>query len=317
MTQQHTTAGRAPRARPVARSRGTARHDPRRRPRRGWRGLLWVAPALLFYAAFVLVPLGQSVQYSFYDWDGIGASTFIGLRNYATLFTDPQLVHAITNAFVLIVFYTVLPIALGLVAAALVRELKPGPFSTVTRVALFVPQVIPLVAAGIAWSWMYSQSGLVNQVLSAVGLGGVTRAWLGDFEFALPAVGAIGVWVMLGFCTVLLLSGMGKIDPSLYEAARIDGAGRIQEFFAVTLPGLRQELVVCVTFTVVSALTSFDIIQVSTQGGPGYQTIVPGVAVYRLAFLDQHVGQASALAVFLTLLVLAVIIPIQQLRRER
>jgi raffinose/stachyose/melibiose transport system permease protein len=274
-----------------------------------------VAPALLVYAGFVLFPLLQSLQYSFYDWDGIGASTFVGLRNWGELFTDPQLLRAIADAFILIVFYTVIPLVLGLIAAALIRELKPGLFSTMTRAALFIPQVIPLVAAGIAWTWLYSQSGLVNQVLTAVGLGSVTRAWLGDFDFALPAVGVIGVWVMLGFCTILLLSGMGKIDPSLYEAARLDGAGRRHEFFAVTLPALRQEIVVCITFTMIAALTSFDIIQVSTQGGPGYQTIVPGVAIYRLSFLDQHIGQASALAIFLTLLVLAVILPIQRLRR--
>jgi raffinose/stachyose/melibiose transport system permease protein len=289
----------------------------RARGRRHWSALLWVAPALLVYAAFVLFPLLQSVQYSFYDWDGIGVATFTGFTNWVDLFTQPQLVRAIVDAFILIAFYTVVPVGLGLIAASLIRELKPGPFSTVTRAALFIPQVIPLVAAGIAWTWLYSQSGLVNQVLRAVGLGGIARAWLGDFTFALPAVGVIGIWVMLGFCTVLLLSGMGKIDPSLYEAARLDGAGRIHEFFAVTLPGLRQEIVVCITFTIVAALTSFDIIQVSTQGGPGFQTIVPGVAIYRLSFLDQHVGQASALAIFLTLLVLALILPIQRLRRER
>ena len=287
------------------------------RARSDWHALIWVIPALAIYGGLVLFPLLQSLQYSFYDWDGVGPATWAGFGNWQSLFTDPELLHAIANAFVLIIFYTVIPIFLGLVAAALVRQVRPGPFGSITRVALFVPQVIPLVAAGIAWSWLYSQSGLVNQFLGWIGLGSVARAWLGDFTFALPAVGIIGVWVMLGFCTVLLLSGMGKIDPSLYEAARLDGAGSVAEFFAVTLPGLRQEIVVCVTFTMIAALTSFDIIQVSTQGGPGYQTLVPGVAVYRLAFLDQNIGQASALAIFLTLMVLAIIIPIQRLRHVR
>jgi raffinose/stachyose/melibiose transport system permease protein len=276
-----------------------------------------VLPALLIYVAFVLVPLLQSVQYSFYDWDGVGVATWSGLQNWIDLFTQPELLRAILDAFILIAFYTIIPIVLGLVAAALIRELRPSPFSTITRTALFVPQVIPLVAAGIAWTWLYSKSGLVNQLLSLIGLRSITRAWLGDFAFALPAVGLIGVWVMLGFCTILLLSGMGRIDPSLYEAARLDGAGRRVTFFAVTLPALRQEIVVCITFTMIAALTSFDIIQVSTQGGPGFQTLVPGVAIYRLAFLDQHIGQASALAILLTLLVLAVIIPVQRLRRAR
>jgi raffinose/stachyose/melibiose transport system permease protein len=294
-----------------------ARRPAQRRPGRRWSGLLWVAPALCTYAAFVLYPLIQSVQYSFYRWDGIGPATPAGLGNWKSIFTQPELLHSIEHAFVLMVFYTVLPVGLGLVAATLIRELKPGPFNTVARVTLFIPQVLPLVAAGIAWTWMYSSDGLVNQVLRAVGLGSHTRAWLGDFTFALPAVGVIGVWVMLGFCTVLMLAGIGKIDPSLYEAARLDGAGRISEFFAVTLPGLRQELVVCTTFTMIAALASFDIIQVSTQGGPGYQTMVPGVEIYRLTFLQQRVGQASALAVFLAVLVLVVIWPIQRLGREK
>ncbi len=110
------------------------------------------------------------------------------------------------------------------------------------RTVLFLPQVIPLVAAGIAWSWLLSSTGLVNQVLSRVGLGGVTRAWLGDFSTALPAVGVIGAWVLLGLCTLLLLAGMSKIDPALYEAARIDGAGPLREFFSITVPSLRQEI---------------------------------------------------------------------------
>ena len=287
-----------------------------RRPRQ-WSALLWVAPAFAMYAVFVLYPMLQSVQYSFYDWDGIGPATPAGLDNWKAIFTRPELLHSVEHAFILIFFYTVLPVGLGLVAASLIRELRPSAFNTTARVVLFIPQVLPLVAAGIAWTWMYSSNGLVNQVLRAVGLEAHTRAWLGDFTFALPAVGVIGVWVMLGFCTVLLLSGIGKIDPALYEAARLDGAGRISEFFAVTLPGLRRELVVCTTFTMIAALASFDIIQISTQGGPGYQTMVPGVQIYRLTFLQQHVGQASALAVFLAALVLVLIWPIQRLGRER
>jgi raffinose/stachyose/melibiose transport system permease protein len=287
------------------------------RRRRRWSALLWVAPGFGMYAVFVLFPMLQSVQYSFYDWDGIGRAKPAGLDNWKAIFTRPELLHSVEHAFILIIFYTVLPVGLGLIAASLIRELRPGAFSTTARVVLFIPQVLPLVAAGIAWTWMYSSDGLVNQVLRAVGLGQHTRAWLGDFTFALPAVGVIGVWVMLGFCTVLLLAGIGKIDPALYEAAELDGAGWISEFFAVTLPGLRRELVVCTTFTMIAALASFDVIQISTQGGPGYQTMVPGVQIYRLTFLQQHVGQASALAVFLAALVLVVIWPIQRLGRER
>ena len=111
--------------------------------------------------------------------------------------------------------------------------------------------------AGIAWTWLLSSTGLVNQLLSAVGLGAVTRAWLGDSSTALPAVGVIGAWVLLGLCTLLLLAGLSKIDPALYEAARIDGAGPFREFRSITAPSLRHEIGVCVTVTMIAALASF------------------------------------------------------------
>lgn len=298
----------------VGRARG-ARRAPRRR--RAYVGLAWVAPAFAFYSAFVLYPLAQSIQYSFYNWDGIGLATPAGLSNWRAIFTQNELLASVEHSLILIVFYSAIPVAAGLTAATLIRELRPGPFTTVARTVLFIPQVLPLVAAGIAWSWLYSSNGVVNQVLRAVGLQRVTRSWLADFTFALPAVGVIGIWVMLGFCTVLMLSGIGKVDPSLYEAALLDGANRLQQFRAVTLPALRQELVVCSTFTTIAALASFDVVQVSTQGGPGYQTMVPGVEVYRLTFLDQRVGQASALAVFLAIMILVAVVPIQRLGRQQ
>jgi raffinose/stachyose/melibiose transport system permease protein len=181
---------------------------------------------------------------------------------------------------------------------------------------LFLPQVIPLVAAGIIWGRLLSFPGLINQAFTAIGLADITRAWLGDFDTALPAVGIIGIWVLLGFCSVLLLTGMSRIDAALYESARLDGAGWLQEFRAITMPSLRYEIGVCLTVTIIAALAAFDIVYVSTGGGPGNATAVPGIQIYVLAFLERQVGLASALAVVLVILVLLVILPIQRLSRE-
>ena len=278
-------------------------------------GWLFVAPALVVYATFVLLPLALSVQYSLYRWDGIGPSEWVGLKNYAVVLTDPDLVGVILNAFKLILFFSLIPVGLGLIVASVMRRIAGGRFGTVTRTVLFLPQIIPLVAAGIAWKWVLSSSGLVNQVLSAIGLDGVTRAWLGDFDFALPAVGIIGAWVLIGLCTILLLTGMSKIDIALYESARLDGAGAVQEFRSITLPSLRQEIGVCITVTVIAALASFDIVYVATGGGPGLSTTVPGLDIYQLAFAGRQVGLASALAVVLFILVLVCVLPIQRLAR--
>ena len=285
--------------------------------RRGWAGWLLAMPDLVFYMVLYLWPVLHSIQYSFYNWDGIGPSTPAGLANYKAVFTDPAEVSSLIHAFYLIIFFTVLPVILGLVAATIMRELRGRIFGGLARTMLFLPQIIPGAAAGVAWAWMYSQNGVVNQVLRAVGLGSLAQPWLGSYTWALTAVGFIGTWLATGLCTLLLMSGIGKIDPALYEAARVDGAGPVAQFRAVTLPGLRQELGVCVTITIIAALASFDVVYLSTQGGPGYQSMVPGVQVYDLAFADFKLGSASALAVVLAVVVLIVILPLQRLFKER
>lgn len=278
---------------------------------------LLVLPAAAFYAAFVLLPIGRTAQYSLYDWDGITPATWAGLSNYVQVFTDPKLTGSILNAFELIIYFSIIPVTLALFAANIIRAIAATKLAGVSRTVLFLPQVIPLVAAGIMWTWLLSSNGMVNQLLRLIGLEGVTRAWLGDFSTALPAVGVIGAWVQFGFCLLLLLAGMTKIDPNLYEAARIDGAGPVREFVSITLPSLRQEIAVAVTITVISALASFDIIYISTQGGPGDSTLVPGLQIYYLAFFQRDIGTASALGITLMVLVLLVVLPLQRLLRGR
>lgn len=280
-------------------------------------GWLFALPALVFYGVFVLVPLLLTVVYSFVRWNGIGPIIWVGLRNYQTILEVPDLLGTIINAFWLVLWFSAIPVTLGLIVASVIHRVATGRLGAVARTVLFLPQVIPLVAAGIIWGWLLSLTGLVNEILTAVGLGAITRAWLGDFDTALPAVGVIGVWVLLGFCTVLLMTGMTKIDVSLYEAARIDGAGWLREFVAITVPLLRNEIGVCLTVTTIAALAAFDIVYVATGGGPGNATAVPGIQIYVLAFSQRQIGLASALAVMLMLLVIIVIIPIQRLNREK
>lgn len=289
---------------------------PRTMRREALIGWLFALPALIMYAVFVLVPLLLSIFYSFLRWNGIGPMSWVGLRNYTTVLADPDLIGTIFNAFRLVVFFSFIPVMLGLIVASMIQRVATGRLGAVARTVLFLPQVIPLVAAGIIWGWLLALTGLINQSLRAIGLGAVTRAWLGDFTWALPAVGLIGVWVLLGFCIVLLLTGITKIDPALYESARIDGASWFAEFRKITVPLLRQEIGVCLTVTVIAALAAFDIVYVATAGGPGNSTAVPGIQIYILAFTEQRIGLASALSVLLMLLVLLVITPIQRLSRE-
>lgn len=281
-----------------------------------WSGWIYLLPALAFYVALVLVPFGRSIQYSFYDWNGIGPATFVGIDNYVNIFTNPDRLATLGNAFKLIFFYSFLSIVFGLLAAVLTRKLSSG-LAGAARTILFLPQVVPLVGAGIAWSWIYAESGTLNEILRVVGLGEFARAWLADFDWALVAVGFVGTWVLIGLCTMLLTAGMAKIDPSLYDAARVDGAGSVREFFSVTLPGLRHEISVCLTVTIIAALASFDVIYIMTAGGPGRSTLVPGVEIYQLAFTQSRIGAASAMGVTLMVLVLTFVLLLQRLTREK
>ncbi len=279
-------------------------------------GWLFALPALLMYAFFVLIPFLLTIFYSFNKWNGVGPMTWVGLKNYITVFQVPDLLGTIVNAFWLVVWFSFIPVGLGLIVASIIHRVATGRLGAIARTVLFLPQVIPLVAAGIIWGWLLALPGLINLLLKGIGLGPITRAWLGDFHFALPAVGIIGIWVLLGFCTVLLLTGMTKIDPALYESARMDGASWLQEFVGITVPLLRNEIGVCLTVTVINALAAFDIVYVSTAGGPGNSTSVPGLQIYILAFSQRAIGLASALAVMLMILVVIVIIPVQHLSRE-
>jgi ABC-type sugar transport system permease subunit len=302
----------------TARGGGQAAHGrarPAHWPGRKARGWLYVLPALAMYLGFAIWPAINTVRLSLLTWDGILPATWAGLDNYVKIFRDSALYEAILHSLVLIVFFSFIPIAVGLLMTALLMgKVRRG--MTFFRIVFFLPQVLPLVAVGITWRWLYSDSGVVNQLLELIGLGAITRAWLGDYGLALVALGLIGTWVMSGLCMMLFLAGAQKIDPALYEAARLDGAGAYRQFLHVTLPGVRKEITVAGVITTIAALASFDLVFTTTNGGPAGQTNVPGLLVYRLAFNEGDIGGASALAVVLTVIVIAVVGAIRYFTRD-
>ena len=273
---------------------------------------LYIAPAFLFYLVFAFGPLVYTTWLSFFDWDGLTVGTWVGIDNYREVLDDPGIRTSFVHSFELIFFYAVLPVVLGLALASVITHSRVRGV-TFFRAVLFLPQTVATVVVAIAWVWIYAPDGPLNEALDAVGLSGISRGWLGDFDFALPALGLVGTWVMFGLCLVLFLAGIQKIPYSLYEAARVDGAGRVREFFAVTLPGLRGELAVALTLTTIMALRTFDLIYVSTSGGPGTSTTVPSVLVYQNAFVNGRVGLAAAVAVVLTALIFVVAFAITRL----
>ncbi len=266
-------------------------------------GYLYLLPALVAFTAFVLVPLGRSVWLSLYDWDGVTPGTWAGLENYGELVSDEALRGAFAHALVLLFFYAALPVGIGLLLAGLVARARVRGLA-LFRTVLFLPQVIALVVVAVMWRMIYDPgSGALNEVLRTLGLGSLTQSWLGDFDLALPAVGLVGTWVWFGLAMVLLMAGVQKIPSSLYDAARVDGAGMVREFFAVTLPALRGEIAVALTLTTIAALRNFDLIYITTKGGPGDATSVPAFQVYDRAFQTGEVGSAAAIGIALTAII--------------
>lgn len=292
--------GRARTRRRVRRDRPTGRQPGEPRPAVAY---LYVAPALVVFGCFMAFPLLHAVWLSFYEWDGLSLGTWVGLGNYHDVLTNPELRAPFVHSLVLLVFFSALPIVLGMVLAAVMSRarLRGG---GLFRTAIFLPQVVTMVVVAIAWRAIYAPDGPLNELLSAVGLGGLRQVWLGDPSYALPAVGLVGTWVGTGLCMVLFLAGLSKVPRELYEAATLDGAGAVRQFLAVGLPALRGELAVAMTLTIVAALRTFDLVYVMTGGGPGTATRVPSFEVYRWSMQEGKVGYGVTIALLLTAVIL-------------
>jgi raffinose/stachyose/melibiose transport system permease protein len=278
---------------------------------------LYILPAMAAYGVFVLYPALGSLMYSFTDWDGVSQPRFIGLSNYVKALTrDPLVWTALQNNVIYMIFFSLIPIAVGLLLASLIGRSRLRGINFF-RTALFMPQVVPLVAVGVIWGWIYNPAfGVLNQLLTLAGVPQWGRAWLGDFDVAMLAIGGIGSWVWYGFCMVIFLAGMQKIEEALYEAAKIDGAHAVQQFWHITLPELRREITVCLVMTLTAALKVFAIVYVTTIGGPGSTTLPISLYVFKNGFEYNRLGYATSIAVLLTLLIFIIIIATIRLREN-
>lgn len=282
-----------------------------------WKGFWYLLPALLVYLLFTLLPILETIRSSFYQWDGFSQNkVWIGLANYAELFSDPKFHNALGNNLIFVIFYSIIPIMIGLFLASLLSR-RPIPGFAFFRTALFLPQVISMVVVGVIWRWMFNPTfGPINTFLRQIGLDVFAISWLGDFTWALPAVGSIGTWVQYGFCMVLFLAGMQHIQDEYYEAASLDGANALKQFIHITVPGLRSEIAVALVTTIIAALRVFDLVYTTTRGGPGESTMVTGFLIYRAAFTNNRIGYAAAVATVLTVIILIISLIIRRFQQH-
>ncbi len=298
----------------MASSVGNAPRVTRRAQR--WLGIVLVLPVTLIMIFFFLLPLGNSLVYSVVDFDGLSTNPpFIGLANFTEMFTDDAVWHALKNNAIWIVIGTMAPIIIGLLIALLLWGVGRG--SLFYRLCFFLPYVLPGVAIGIVWGWIYDPvQGLLNKSLGAVGLGGLERGWLGDPKTALYAVLATAIWGGTGFAVVIFISALRNVDVELVDASRIDGASPPARLWYVILPQIMPVFLMVLTLTLVGGFSVFDIIFIMTGGGPADATEVIGTYAYTQAFQLSRIGYGTTLALLITVLSVPCAVALNRLQRR-
>lgn len=287
--------------------------------RRGRTALLFLAPALLAIGIFFFVPVAAAFVLSFTDFDiyslgNIGYMRFIGLHNYVHLLEDPLFWKALANTLYFLLVGAPLSIAASL-AAALLLESKAVRVKRFLRTAYFSPVVTTLVAVAVVWRFVYHpRFGLLNYVLSWIGIGPID--WLGDPHWAMPAIILMAIWKNFGYNMIIFIAGLQTIPAEMYEAAGIDGAGKIQQFFSITLPMLAPTTLFISIITMIGYFQLFAEPYVMTQGGPLNSTLSLVLLMYQQGFRWWNMGYAAALAFILFSFILAVSLLQARLRKR-
>lgn len=275
----------------------------RRRHRGDFRvAMLFIAPAAIGFLAFYLIPSLRGVWFSFTDQNLIGAGEFIGTENYERMFQDPLFWNAlgVTAEYVVINIGVQTVLAVGI--AVLMHRLTR---SAVIRGIILLPYLVANVVVALVWFWMMDYStGIINVVFDWLGTDRV--AFFGSEQLAIPTIALINVWRYVGYTALLIFAGLQTIPTQLYEAAALDGASETRMFRSITLPLLRPVLALVLVITVVGSFQIFDTVAVTTQGGPVNATRVIYYYIYQQAFERFDLGYASAMSVFLLVVLAAV-----------
>ncbi|MFK8369454.1 MULTISPECIES: carbohydrate ABC transporter permease [Bacillus amyloliquefaciens group] len=267
---------------------------------------LFLAPALIFLL-FVYIPIIENVFFSLFEWSSFQPEkTFIGLKNYIDLFHDPVFFTALRNNVLYAVISLICQVGGGLILAAMLEDRLVRKWSPFFRTVFFLPVVISMTVIALLFDFIYNpEIGLLNQLLEAVGLDELTRAWLGDENTAMLSVIFVSQWQSVGYIAMLYIVSIQSIPAELYESAQLDGAGKIQQFFHITVPQTKEMSFVAVVMTLTGAFTVFNEPYILTGGGPGNASEVLSTFLYKSAFTKDMMGYASAIATVVLLLTLA------------
>ncbi len=257
----------------------------------------FILPAFIIHLCIITLPSLSTLVMSLFDWNGLGKAKFIGFDNFVEIFTKDSVVKlaVIHNLEWLAVFVTV-PLILGFIVAILVSRIKR--FQMFLRTVYFMPNVISAVVAGRIWTAYMNPFYGLNTIFGKMGFEKLSKVlWLGEPKIALFSVAFVDNWHWWGFVMVLFLGALQQVDPTLYEAARVDGANGLQELIHVSIPGIRQTIAFVLIMTIMWSFLTFDYVYVMTNGGPANSTEILATWIYKNAFVKYRAGYANALCV--------------------
>lgn len=261
---------------------------------------LYLFPGLIGFVLVVGIPFLMNIGISFTKWKGIRLPTFIGLDNYTRLMHDGAFWMSLEHTLFFVVAMAVVPTIISLIVASVLFDYVSARFgqqmSSFFRAGYYLPQILPISVAGVLWGWILNPHGVLNLILDATGLSSLSSNWLGDPTLAIYSLGFVMVWLQIGYSLVVFMSGLARVDPSLYEAAELDGASAAQRFWYVTIPMLRPEIFVIGLTTTIAALKVFAPVYVMTNGGPDNATLVPSFFSYYHFFSTVRIGYGAAIA---------------------
>ena len=273
--------------------------------------LAFIAPALILYVLFIIVPTVSSVYYSFTSWDGISPDVkFIGLANYKEIFTSARFGNALKNTIILTVFISILENAFALALAVLVDNIRWG--KNFFRSAFYIPVLISGIVSGFIWKIMYNYNfGAINSILTQIGLGDFRQDWLGNTALTLIMIGAVLVWKGAGYYMIIYLASLQSVSTDVIEAAEIDGASPWQRFRMITIPLISGAFTINFTLSLINGLKVFDQINVMTDGGPGFTSETLVYLLYKVGFTEGRQGFGTAVGIML-LFIIIILNTIQQ-----
>lgn len=256
----------------------------------------FILPGLILLLAFVYYPIIQNLIYSVLKWDLFsGTKEFIGLKNYINLFKDDSFWIALKNNLWYIGISLVFQVGFSLILAAILENMKHKKLSAIYRTTFFIPSLISLTVIGLLFTFVFEPQGILNNFLSMAGLDSLTRGWLGDEKTAIFAVISVSQWKSVGYTMMLLIVAIQRLPEEVFEAARLDGANKVKAFFHVTVPMIKDTILMVMIITTSGGFLVFNEIYVITNGGPYGSSEVLSTILYKNAFVHGNIGYASAI----------------------